>query len=243
VKGFKIIASFKMPDGVTAIATMPAPLDASEYFTILKLGVMGWYISLPAGRHSISVNSTVPRRDDIYRRLLEDICQCWNADPDLKALSTVHVEVSLNNRGDGWVGCSTAIDELDKRSGQREMHFLDYSRLIQELEARQQALEEEARKKRRENPVLTPVDLPRNITSEIARYLRLEYGEIYGEKGSIKARDLKFEGEFVIDGVPTQYWSYPTSTKSGVAWATVERFDDTYCLGMTETPPPLKERQ
>lgn len=78
--------------------------------------------------------------------------------------------------------------------------------------------------------------LPENIATEIASYLRLEYGERSQDKASLKEHDLVYEGDFVLDGVPTQFWRYPTW--DGFAWATVERFENSYCLGMTDVPPP-----
>lgn len=80
--------------------------------------------------------------------------------------------------------------------------------------------------------------MPRTIRSQLAHYLRLEYGEDHKDKSSIKAKDLSFDGEFVIDGVPTQFWRYPSSDPQGYNWATVERFEDNCVLGFADEPPP-----
>lgn len=71
----------------------------------------------------------------------------------------------------------------------------------------------------------------------LVEYLRLEYGEDEDDPDSIKASDLKYVGEFMIDGVKTRYWSYPTSGEP--AWATIEFLPDGECAGMTDVPPPV----
>lgn len=70
----------------------------------------------------------------------------------------------------------------------------------------------------------------------LADYLRLEYGEDINDAESIKASDLIYVGHFVIDGVATDYWSYPTSGEP--SWAIIEKIDDRDCASMTSNPPP-----
>jgi len=70
----------------------------------------------------------------------------------------------------------------------------------------------------------------------LADYLRLEYGEDESDPDSIKASDLTYVGEFVVDGVPTKYWSYPTSKEPG--WVTIEEHGEQRSANMTSTAPP-----
>ena len=70
----------------------------------------------------------------------------------------------------------------------------------------------------------------------LADYLRLEYGEDKNDPKSIKSSDLKYIGEFIINGVITEYWSYPTSGEP--MWATIEIIDDKDYASMTSVPPP-----
>ncbi len=72
----------------------------------------------------------------------------------------------------------------------------------------------------------------------LADYLRLEYGEDVNDPDSVKASDLKYIGEFVIDGIVTEYWSYPTSGEP--MWAIIQIIDDRDCASMTNIPPPVK---
>lgn len=71
----------------------------------------------------------------------------------------------------------------------------------------------------------------------VADYLRLEYGEDINEPYSIKASDITHIGEFVIDGVVTDYFSYPQSG-APIMWAIIQIIDDRDCVGMTSNPPP-----
>ena len=70
----------------------------------------------------------------------------------------------------------------------------------------------------------------------LLEYMHLEYGEEAGEEDALKASDLVYVGEYVIDGIPCQYWSYPTSGEP--MWATIEDHSGLRCIGMTGTPPP-----
>lgn len=71
----------------------------------------------------------------------------------------------------------------------------------------------------------------------LARYLRLEYGEDENDPQSLKASDLSYVGEFVIDGVPTKFWSYPTS--GGPMWGIIEEHGEQKLACLTSTGPPL----
>jgi hypothetical protein len=71
----------------------------------------------------------------------------------------------------------------------------------------------------------------------LAEYLRLEYGESWFSFSSLKARHLKYLGEHTMDGIPTKYWSYPTS--DGHSWVTIQEFGgENRCASTTEVPPP-----
>ena len=67
-------------------------------------------------------------------------------------------------------------------------------------------------------------------------YLHLEYGEEAGEEDALKASDLVYVGEYVIDGILCKYWSYPTTGEP--MWATIEDYSGLRWIGMTATPPP-----
>ena len=64
------------------------------------------------------------------------------------------------------------------------------------------------------------MDLGEDIEKDILEYLHLEYGESPEDADALKLSDLKYEGKFLLDGVPTHYWSYPTSSP---CWAIVQR--------------------
>lgn len=236
---FQITTTFAMGDGSMSLCDMSLSQEPQEFFDRLKQGFLQWRRSLSNSMHSLSVFVPVARREEPYRDLIQSVCALWNSDPDIATVGPSHIELSLTNRGDGWIGCTTAKDFIRKmHSEQGEMHFLDYAVLLRDLEAQRRKAEKDEKARRRANPVQVPVELPANIKSEIARYLRLEYGESARDKDSVKARDLKFDGEFVIDGVPTQFWRYPSSNPKKPQWATVERLEQMYCLGMTGDPPP-----
>jgi len=86
------------------------------------------------------------------------------------------------------------------------------------------------------------VKLPPNIAAEVLEYLLLEYGESREDPTALKLSDLSYEGEHLVRGKPTHFWSYPTS--SGRSWATVELSEDGYEIGTTKRvpgePPPRK---
>ena len=71
----------------------------------------------------------------------------------------------------------------------------------------------------------------------IADYLRLEYGEEESDPESVKAKDIKHIGHFIVNGIPTDYFTFPQSGEPYM-WATIETIDSRDCAGMTSTPPP-----
>ena len=70
----------------------------------------------------------------------------------------------------------------------------------------------------------------------LADYLRLEYGEKETDPDSLKSSDLTFVGEFVVNGVTTRYWSYPTC--GDPMWAIIEEYEEGRCAGITDKAPP-----
>lgn len=227
-----------------AIASIDARQDFESMFEVVKNGYIAWRERHGDGIHKISIYATVSKHSEANLALVIRFRDRWNVDEELLNLPPVRAEFDLEycdedceDDGDGPnFGCATGTDIFNLALNQSKMKLVDHNQQMKEIDAIQEAMQEAERERRRIYPVHDPVKLPRNIASEIARYLRLEYGESYWQKDSVKARDLKFEGEFVVNGVPTQYWRYQTS--SSPQWATVERFKDTYCIGMTVEPPP-----
>jgi len=81
-----------------------------------------------------------------------------------------------------------------------------------------------------------PARLPRDIKSQVLRYLRLEYGESPRDPDALKLSDLTYEGEHLDNGVPTHFWSYPTS--SGKAYAIVALSGREYRIATSDHGPP-----
>jgi hypothetical protein len=224
------------PNGEShAVAEISIEQGFDPLFEAVKIGYLEWRNKHGNGNHRLSICCEVPNKSDAYREFIAHFCERWNVDADLQSWPPVRVDLSLNFDEDGWIGCTTGTSLVDSTANQPQMQFYDVDEQLRELDAIADAAKEEARARRRANPVRNPVKLPRGIASEIAGYLRREYGESWWQRGAIRARNLTFVGEYVIDGVPTQYWAYPSSEPM---WATVERFDDSYCLGMTDDAPP-----
>ncbi len=78
------------------------------------------------------------------------------------------------------------------------------------------------------------MELNENIEQETLEYLHLEYGESPEDEEALKISELKYEDEYILDGLPTHYWSYPTKES---CWAIATPFCDTFALGMTGTSP------
>jgi len=232
----KVEMRFDAGTGTVTIAELDFVPSSIDFFAELKSGVLEWKQGLSEGKHSLTLSAYVRSEEPEQLRLLKHVAELWNNDAELQLLDSVFVELMLGNNKDAWYGCSTAIDFKQKFEPRPHLQAFSYRELLEASEKELAAQAQAERERRRANPVQNPVKVPRRIASNIANYLRLEYGESRWSRSSLKTADLAFEGEFVIDGVPTQYWSYPTS--KGKAWATVERFDDNYCLGMTDKGPP-----
>lgn len=80
-------------------------------------------------------------------------------------------------------------------------------------------------------------ELPTDIESEIASSLNLEFGAPRFSE-PLEPSDLSYIGEFVVNGIPTKYWSFPCSSEPG-CWAYASPWDDSYTLDWGGgTPPP-----
>jgi hypothetical protein len=84
------------------------------------------------------------------------------------------------------------------------------------------------------------MNLPDDIEVQILDYLRLEYGEDAGGPAALQRSQLRYEGEYLLNGVATHFWWFPCTTQQ--CWATVEPWEDSYCLGMTTECPASLER-
>jgi len=72
----------------------------------------------------------------------------------------------------------------------------------------------------------------------IANFIRVEYGQDIKTATSVKASDIKLLGEFIINDVVTDYFSYPHTGEP--SWIIIEVIDDKEdCISITNTPPPL----
>ena len=70
----------------------------------------------------------------------------------------------------------------------------------------------------------------------VADYLRLEFGEDPADPLSVKASDIVHLGEFLIEGVVTDYFMFPHDGEP--LWVTIETIDGRDCAGTTTRPPP-----
>jgi hypothetical protein len=213
--------------------------NAQALFEAFRRDLNGWSsrLKIAAGPiHSYEAHVALLNRPSDCHAPLEVFCSLWNADVVLASIPA-KVTIKLIYRSATLLACTNSIGLPMLSKGIGPMRIFDEEA---ELAALTQALEAEIKQSKaaqRAAPVTDPVELPKDIRTRIAAYLRLEYGESARDKASIKARDLVLEGEFVIDGVPTQFWRYPSKSPS---WATVERFADHYCLGMGESHPEHK---
>lgn len=221
---------------------MEPPATASECFNRLDRVYREWRGGLRDGNHTLEVQMPISNRLSSYESTLRDVCGLWNAAPISTEFPGTRLNVWLTYRGKNWLGCSTAVDTSSPESEQGPLRLIVWADTLRASRARDRASMNEERAKRRANPVRNPVEVPKNIARDLARYLRLEFGESPRSTKSVKASNLEFVGEFVVDGVPTQYWSFPNSAPPRV-WAIVERFDDHIGLATTTRRPPRTGRR
>ena len=210
--------------------------NAQALFHAFTRSLNNWLAKLPCEPHlihSYEAHVVLLGRPLDCHAPLQGFCALWNADAALASIPA-KVTLKLMYRADSQLACTNSIGLPTLSNGIGLMRVFDENLELAELTQAWDAQVKQAKAAQRAAPVTNPVELPKNIRSEIAAYLRLEFGESARDKASVKAKDLVFEGEFFIDGVPTQFWRYPSSTPS---WATVERFADHYGLGMGESHP------
>ena len=75
-----------------------------------------------------------------------------------------------------------------------------------------------------------------SIEEKIVRYLQLEFGEDEDDTEALRASDLRYLGEAELDGVVTQFWSFPCNEP---CWATVQYIDKRRIFGMVSELPPI----
>lgn len=222
---------------ITSIKTDEAGLNNSQaLFHAFMRSLNGWLAKLPSHPdliHSYEAHVVLLRRPLDCHAPLQAFCALWNADAALASIPA-KVTLKLMVRADAQLACTNSIGLPMLSKDIAPMRVFDENLELAALTQAWDAQLTQAKAAQRAAPITNPVHLPKNIRSEIAAYLRLEFGESARDKASVKAKDLVFDSEFVIDGVPTQFWRYPSSTPS---WATVERFADHYSLGMGESHP------
>lgn len=86
------------------------------------------------------------------------------------------------------------------------------------------------------------MELPDGIEKEILEYLHLEYGEDPNDSSSLKLDEISYDGLYEVAGVQTHYFKYVSS--SGLNWATVQPYGDSYLIGMTSSnPKPISKNR
>ncbi|HEX5130380.1 MAG TPA: hypothetical protein VFV90_11570 [Usitatibacter sp.] len=230
-------ASFVVQGKHSSVTELEYQTDHDEYFVTLKSGFLRWAGDLPPTEgHHISIFTHFRGPAEKQRAFAAAICERWNGDADLTRFEGIGVEVSIGTNARVSFGCTTFGDVVMK-TGRVPMHVVDFGEVLERIKNEQEAQAEQERQRRRNNPVRRPALVPPWIRWDLASYLRLEFGESFWQWDSVKPWHLKYLGEYVIDGVPTRYWRYPTSDGKP-RYATVERFEDSICLGMTEEDPP-----
>ncbi|SMC29924.1 hypothetical protein SAMN02745857_04267 [Andreprevotia lacus DSM 23236] len=83
------------------------------------------------------------------------------------------------------------------------------------------------------------MQLPAGIEQELVDYLHLEQGEDAADPNATRVEDLRYEGLFEVDGVPTHFWRVGPGNEN---WVTVEPRGYAYCIGSTSaTPLPVRK--
>lgn len=234
---FKI--QFHVGHGRTSKAVAEVSLGDSSaaLFEAIKMGYLAWRRQVGEGSHDMQVFAYAPKRLPRYPELVEDLVTAWNGDGELQRLVPMRFEFWIGTRARQWLGFTNGRFPHDPGRLSRQVRALKMEDREAELEAHRAALAMASQIGQQQLKVGQAVDLPADIRSEVVAYLNLEFGESSDGLGVLTDKDLTWEGEFLLDGVPTQYWRFPTSVPAGAAWATVGRYSDHYVLGMTTTPP------
>jgi hypothetical protein len=236
---FKIRSVFEIGGVHEAIAELACSDDVDAYVSQLKLGVMTWLSKIPKNAQAnVWVFTNYRRPREVQLEFADRLCSAWNADAEVRDDPRANLRVDIGSKALTTYCCST-FEDLAEKKGRQPMRVFDLQAMAKAAEEERLKQEATEREQRRANPVTRPIWVPPWIAWSVARYLRLEYGESFLSADGLKPWQLKRLGEYVVDGVPTIYWQYPTSDKVP-RYATVERFNDHYALGMTDEPPPIK---
>ncbi len=94
---------------------------------------------------------------------------------------------------------------------------------------------------REEAPWIGATGLPEELERELPRYLRREFGELYGEEGALKASDLAYRGSFSEDNSVVHYWRIPSSSEESFAYIEIDPSGESF-TGCGDKWPPGVER-
>lgn len=83
--------------------------------------------------------------------------------------------------------------------------------------------------------------LPEELERELPRYLRREFGELYGDEGSLKASDLEYLGAFPENDLSVHYWRIPGSNGDSYAYIEIGPSGESF-TGYGDKWPPGIER-
>lgn len=239
----KISNAFEIHGRHEVIAELKHSDDIGAYFAQLKLGLLDWRAQLPKNANAqmlLVTNCYRPKAEQLA--FAQRLCAAWNADPAVREDVRLNLEVHIGTNALTTYCCTTFVDVREK-TGHQLMRVIDLQAMFEvRNKARDKAPQEQEaaeREARRANPVTAPAFVPPWIAWHVASYLRLEYGESFFSADGLKPWQLKRLGEYLVDGVPTIYWQYPTSDKVP-HYAIVQRFSSHYALSMTDEPPPVE---
>ena len=79
------------------------------------------------------------------------------------------------------------------------------------------------------------MDEHENDIAWLLEYLQLKLGE---PAQAFTAKDLAYVREYVLGGVPHQYWSYPN--QGAPCWVTIKTHAGMQSIGLTDLAPPAR---
>ena len=94
---------------------------------------------------------------------------------------------------------------------------------------------------REEAPWIGATGLSEELERELPRYLRREFGELYGDEGALKASDLEYLGSFPESDSIVHYWRIPDSSGGSYAYVCIDPSGDSL-TGCGDKWPPGVER-
>ena len=208
--------------------------EADEIFEAISQLYVSWMSESEGHPSRLDLSMLARRRELRLEELARTLVEKWNSAGI--GLPNGRFELWIGTEAENWFGLTNGAHPVNWMPVESVVRFVTYSETEEAKEAYFREEEERERARRRANPVLAPVNLPRNIASELARYLKLEFPELGAAPCSLTAKNLKLAADVIVDGVPTQYWLVPNSENRPL-WGLVERFDDGYCLSHTQKPP------